>query len=121
MALQGKNKLQSLSVTLGRAGLAVLASLVLVSGVSAQEAKVEFDLSLPVTYERCQMLDELNAYVKTLAPDDLEQLKATQAFLVNCQALLEEQISSTQQKLSELKASQGSTQSQPSASTQQGQ
>lgn len=121
MALQGKNKLQSLSVTLGRAGLAVLASLVLVSGVSAQEAKVEFDLSLPVTYERCQMMDELNAYVKTLAPDDLEQLKATQAFLVNCQALLEEQIISTQQKLSELKASQGSTQSQPSASTQQGQ
>lgn len=71
------------------------------AGAGASSAA--FDLSLPVTVERCRMMSELNAYVDSLPAYDIEHLTAAKKFLEECQLVLQAQLEDTQQKLSELK------------------
>lgn len=70
----------------------------------SNDSSTGFDLSLPVDFNRCQMTHELNSYVDRLAPDDIESLVNVQKFLVDCQKIMEQYLSKTQNKLSELKA-----------------
>lgn len=74
--------------------------------VAGRAAVVEFDFSRPVSFERCQQLGELNAYVDSLPPEDVEHLIAAKNFLVDCQALLESHIADTRQKIDNLKSAE---------------
>lgn len=74
------------------------------ANAAASNVSTGFDLSLPVDFKRCQMNRELNAYLDKLAPDDIEGLMDVQKFLVDCQGVMEQYLSKTQNKLSELKA-----------------
>ena len=71
-----------------------------------------FNLSLPVDYERCHMIKELNAYVDSIEPQDIAHLQEVQQFLLGCQELLEQRIDDNQRKLSELKSQEQAAKSQ---------
>ena len=59
---------------------------------TASNTGAGFNLSLPVDYERCHMIKELNAYVDSIAPQDIAHLQEVQKFLLSCQELLEQRI-----------------------------
>ena len=61
-----------------------------------------FDTSLPATYERCQDTVKMEQYLNSLGANDVDKLKKFNAFLIGCQALLQDRIAKTKEQVSKL-------------------
>lgn len=65
-----------------------------------------FDDSLPATYERCQDTKHMENYLNSLDNNDGAKLKKFNAFLIGCQALLQDRIAKTKEQIYEIEAKQ---------------
>lgn len=68
-----------------------------------------FDDSLPATYERCQDTKHMENYLNTLGANDGAKLKKFNAFLIGCQALLQDRIAKTKEQISNIEAKQANS------------
>ena len=74
-----------------------------VSGKGKALDGAAFDISLPATYERCQNTDKMAEYLKSIPAKDTAKLKEFNAFLLDCQKVLNEHIANTKERIAKLK------------------
>lgn len=65
-----------------------------------------FDVSLPATYERCQDTQGMEHYLASLGAQDVDKLKNFNAFLIGCQALLQDRIAKNKEQVAKLEKEQ---------------